>query len=116
LSDHPVSYEQGENLSALLTAMEFRIDLTGLSPCEALYEQMLLIHSLSKGQCFVLINAHSFFGKEELEQLYKMIQYRKIPMMLLENHAVSNRHTCEKVTLFDEDMCELSLDSDRERG
>ena len=111
LSDHPVSYEQGENLLALLKAMEFHIDLAGLSPIEALYEQIVLIHSLSKGQCVVLVNAYSFFSKDELMQLYKMVLYRKIPMMLLENHTSKYRHDCEKIILYDEDMCELSLDS-----
>ena len=114
LSDHPVSYEQGENLIALLKAMEFRVDLAGLSPCEALYEQIVLVHSLSKWQCFVLINAYSFFTAEELAQLYKMAQYQKISLMLLENHASKYRNGCEKVILFDEDMCELRLDFEGE--
>lgn len=114
VSEYPVAYEQGENLSALLKAMDFRIDLDGLPPCEALYEQLVLLQKLSGKQCFVLINAHSYFSAEELALLFKMAQYQKTPLLLLESHAVSGRLACEEVILFDEDMCQLSLDSEED--
>ena len=111
LAEYPVAYEQSENLVALLKAMEFRIDLEGLPACEALYEHLALIHRMAKNQCFVLINAKIFFSQEELRQLYKMTQYQKMNVMLLENHAFSPLEQLEEIVLFDEDLCELSLDS-----
>lgn len=111
VSEYPIAYEQGENILALLKAMDFHIDLDGLLPCEALYEHMALLHKLSKKQCFILINAHSYFNTEELTMLFKMVQYQKMQLLLIESHAVSKRIDCEEIVLFDEDMCQLSLDS-----
>lgn len=110
LAEYPVAYEQSENLAALLKAMEFRIDLQDLPACEALFEHMALIHRLSKNQCFVLINARCFFSANELLQLYKMAQYQKMNLMLLESHAFEPLKEIEEVILFDEDLCELNLD------
>ncbi len=116
LADYPVAYEQSENLSVLLKAMEFRVDLEGLPAYEALYEQIMLIHRTTKNQCFVLVNAKSFFSEKELIQLYKMVQYQKINLMLLESHAHKPLYPFEAITLFDEEMCELTLDSHENIG
>lgn len=114
LAEYPVTYEQSENLAALLKAMEFRIDLEGLTACEALYEQLALLHRLGRDQCLVLINAHAFFGAEELSKLYSMAQYQKMNLMLLESRAALRPMPPEDVMLFDEDLCELSLDLQEE--
>lgn len=116
LAEYPVAYEQSENLNALLKAMDFHVDLEGLPACEALYEQMSLIHRLTKGQCFALINAKSFLSMEELHNLYKMTQYQKMNLMLLESRAPKPLSAQEKVILFDEDLCEIVLDSRDEMG
>ena len=110
LADYPVAFEQSENLPALLKAMDFRADLSGLSACEALLEQMTLLHGLAKDQCFVLVNAKAFFSAAELEKLYKMARYRKLCLLLLEPRA-GTILPGEQVRLFDEDLCELTLDS-----
>lgn len=110
LADYPVAFEQSENLPALLKAMDFRADLSGLSACEALLEQMTLLHGLAKDQCFVLVNAKAFFSAAELEKLYKMALYRKLCLLLLEPRA-GTILPGEQIRLFDEDLCELTLDS-----
>lgn len=116
LAEFPVDYDHSENLSALLKAMDFRIDLGGMPSCEALYEQLALLHRLSKDQCFVLVNAKSFFSSEELAQLYQMTQYLKMHLLMLESHTSNPIHPFENVILFDADLCELHLDSTDEIG
>lgn len=111
LAESPVDYDHSENLPALLKAMDFRIDIGGLPPCEVLYEQLALLHRLSKDQCFALVNAKSFFSCEELAQLYQMTQYQKMHLFMLESHASDPICPFENVILFDADLCELHLDS-----
>lgn len=111
LSDFPSAYEESENLTELLKAMDFHVDLSGLSPIEALYEQICLIHRLSKHQLFVLINAKSYFSSDELSSLYKMTTYNKINLLLLESHIPEIVKEYESVTLFDKDLCELTLEN-----
>ena len=111
LANFPVSFEQSENLFELLKAMDFRVDLNDLSPCEALYERMAFIDGLSKDQCFVLVNAKAYFSEEELLQLYDMLRYRKLNVLMIEPRA-GEILPCEDIRLFDGDLCELTLDLD----
>ena len=108
-AEFPVAYETADNLSALLKAMDFRVDFSDLPTVEALYEHMALINSLLKDQCFVLIHAHAFFSEDELVQLIHMAHYRKIPLILLESHAYAPLES-ENIRLYDADLCELTLD------
>lgn len=107
LADYPVAYEQSENLPALLKAMDFRVDLEGLPPHETLYEYLSLLDRLLKEQCFVLVQAKSYFAEQELCQLYAMAQYRKWNLLLLEAHALPKRLEGEQHRLYDADLCEL---------
>lgn len=111
IADFPSAYEESENLSELLKAMDFHVDFSSLPPIEALYEQICLIHRLSKNQLFVLINAKSFFSSEELASLYKMTTYNKINLLLMESHIPEIVREYESVTLFDKDLCELTLEN-----
>ena len=67
LAEKPVAYEQSENLSALLKAMDFRVDLSGLSPCEALFEQLALAQRCMKNPCMALIHARTYFSSAEMQ-------------------------------------------------
>ena len=62
--------------------MEFRIDLSDLPICEALYERMAFIDGLAKHQCFALVNARAYFSAEELKKLYAMARYRKLTLLM----------------------------------
>lgn len=107
LADYPVAYEQSENLLPLLKAMEFRVDLEDLPPHETLYEYLSLLDRLLKDQCFVLVQAKTYFSEQELLQLYSMAQYRKWNLLLLEAHAAPRRLDGEVHRLYDADLCEL---------
>lgn len=111
LSDAPVAYEQSENLASLLKAMDFRVDLGGLTPCEALLEQLLLAKRFLKEPCLILVHARTYFSAEEMRQLYAMAQYHKLHLMLLEARAPEPPLPDEELRLFDRDLCELTLDS-----
>lgn len=115
LAEYPVSFEHADLIPALVKAADFRIDLQGLPACEALYEHISLFHSLFKNQCTILINAHSFFPLDEIKQLYHVIQYRKIPLMLFEAHAVVPLEM-EDICIFDQDLCELRLEENEFNG
>ena len=112
LADYPVAYEQGDNLAALLKAMDFRVDLSGLSAHEALYEYISLCHCVLKNPCFVLVQAKSFFSRDELRQVYDMARYKKWNLVLLESHQFSERLEGEEHRLIDEDLCELMIEKD----
>ena len=109
LEDDLVIYEESENVSEILKAMNFRVDLEGLSAHEAIYEQMNLIETVSKNQLYVLVNAKAFFSMEELRQLYDMAAYRKMRLLLMEASVSYIIKDYEAVTVFDNDLCEIKL-------
>lgn len=110
LAEYPVHYEQADNLPALLKAMDFRVDFEGISACEALYEYMGVLHGMARHQCFVLIHAHDYFSRAEIQDLYKMAQYRKMALLMLESQ-LREPLDCEEIRLYDGDLCELRLES-----
>ena len=107
LADYPWPLSKVKT-PALLKAMDFRADLS-LSACEALLEQMTLLHGLAKDQCFVLVNAKAFFSAAEMEKLYKMARYANSASCCWNQRR--DHPAREQIRLFDEDLCELTLDS-----
>lgn len=110
MADYPVEYDRSENIAALLKAMNFRIDLSGMPAHEALYEHISLCSRVMKNPCFVLVHAKAFFSTDELRGLYDMARYRKWNLLLLESHSYPIRIEGEEHRLFDQDLCELVLD------
>jgi len=106
--DYPVTYEQSENLTALLKAMEFRADLDDLPPHEMLFEYLDLNQQITKDQCFALVHAKAFFSVDELQQLYSMAHYKKWNLLLIESHIAGVRLESEQYRLYDMDLCELA--------
>jgi len=111
IADYPVSYEQSDNLTEMLKAMEFRVDLKDLPAHEALYEYISLCHRVLKDPCFVLVHAKAFFSPDELRQIYDMVRYKKYNLLLLESHQYPVILDGEEHRLIDDDLCELMLDN-----
>lgn len=109
--DFPVSFEQGDYLSAILKNVGFQLSLDGLTEMEALIEHIGIYENLLQIKCFVLIGAKEYFTTEELEKLYEMAFYRKWNLMLLE---ASKRDALahEYHILIDSDLCEIRLEND----
>lgn len=63
-----------------------------------------------------MINAKSFFSSDELSSLYQMTTYNKIHLLLLESHIPEIVKEYESITLFDKDLCELTLDNPSDIG
>ena len=110
LVNHPMAYAEEENLAELLKAMQFKLCLRDLPPHEALWEQLLLHHKLLGSQCFVLLHARTLLSAQEMERLYEMALYEKMPLLLLEARAPEQRLPQEVYRLYDGDMCELGVD------
>lgn len=109
-SEVSIAYEQGENLSALLKAMDVHLDFEGMSFPEALCEHIVVHHKMTKQVCIVLIRAKDVLSREEIMDLYQMACYQKWNLLLLEAHMQEERFPEEVHRLFDRDLCELLLD------
>ena len=111
--DYPVCFTEGEYVLPLLKALKCQPILDGEHPLERLMQYIELYSSLMKHQCFVLVNAHTYFSNTELTELYRMAGYEKWNILLLEQR-LNKPLPCEDILLLDETLCELRLDSDTE--
>jgi CRISPR type II-A-associated protein Csn2 len=108
--EYVVDFELNDPLPILLKGLNFRVDLTDLSPLEGLMEHLRLFHDLFPNQCFVLVHAKLFFDGPELLELYKMAQYKKWTLLLLEGGHPFERLEGEQHLLIDSDLCEIRQD------
>lgn len=63
-----------------------------------------LCSRFKKSRLAVFINLKTYFSDEELELLYKDMQYKKLPVLLLENRE-SKLLENESLTIIDNDIC-----------
>lgn len=108
--DYPLSFSGGEYILPLLKALKCQPVLDGKEPLEQLIQYLTLYSGLMKNPCFVLAEAHSYFSREELLQFYRIANYEKWRILLLEQR-MSNPLPGEIFCLLDEGLCELRLDS-----
>ena len=113
--EYPVTFSDGEYALPLLKALKCQPTLDGEEPLEQLIQYLELCHMLLKNQCFVLVGEHTCFSKEELGELYRMANYKKWRLLLLEPY-ITMPLPGEEVCLLDKDLCELRLESDNEMG
>ena len=107
--DYPVSFSGGEYALPLLKAVKCQPVLDGDSPLEQLMQYFELYAGLTKNPVFVLVSAKSYFDDEELGQIYRMANYQKWKMLLLENRS-TERLPWETSYIIDWHLCEIRLD------
>ena len=73
-----------------------------------------LFFSLLPDQCFVLVGARMLFADDELLELYRIAEYKKWRLLLLEHRQPQKQLRAEQYYVLDRDLCELRLDIDRE--
>lgn len=108
--EYPVTFSSGDYVLPLLKSIRCQPVLDGESPMERLMQYIELYSQLMHDQCFALVNGHIFFSAEELQELYKMANYRKWKLLLME-HTFNQALPGETVCLIDQNFCELRLDS-----
>ena len=109
MMDYPVSFSAGEYVLPLLKTVKCQPVLDGDSPLEQLMHYFELYAGLTKNPVFVLVSAKSYFDDEELGQIYRMANYQKWKMLLLENRS-TERLPWETSYIIDWHLCEIRLD------
>jgi CRISPR type II-A-associated protein Csn2 len=104
--EYPVTYDLGINWTAILKALNVRID-EDTSPLESLERYMRLAHEILNIKCFVIVNLKSYFVKEELIKLYKSSEYYKYSILLIESRQSEKISPYEKLFILDADHAEI---------
>lgn len=106
---YPAEYNDGEYAVQLMKALKFRPSLDDDTDIGKLIGYLDLNAGLLKEQCFILVCAKSYFSSAELQELYKMVIYKKWNVLLVEPCAHEQLPN-ESTIILDSNLCELRLD------
>ncbi len=94
-----------DDQEALIKLMDFRIDAEQLSFPEQILEYLKLQRRFFGKRLFVFYNLKACLSLEELRLLYRMIQYEKMSLLLLEDMQRRSIKEVERTLIVDEDLC-----------
>ena len=82
---YPISYDINTDIAGLLKLYNVKVDDFGENVSERLCSYMKVMSKLCGVKLFVIANLGTFVDNEELELIYKTLDYEKINVLLLEN-------------------------------
>lgn len=106
-SEEPLELSGDVDVSQLLKACCIKFAEENASMPELLYRRMCITQSFLKRNCFIFVGLKQYLTQAELEEIYKVAQYRKIRIMLLENRQPEMNKAKETLWLIDKDYCEV---------
>ncbi len=105
-SDVPLTYNDDIDICSLFKATDVKIDSIYDNLAEKITDYLLFCRDMLKVKCFVFINLKCFISPENLIELYKMIGYNKIQVLLFEN-TQRPKLNGERLRIIDKDLCEI---------
>ena len=84
-----VSYTEPES-AAIMKMLGYRVEYDYQNELEKLLEYMNMIHNICNIGCFVIVNAFSFFSKDELSILAKDCKLLGHSLLFLEGNSLSS--------------------------
>ena len=106
--DYDLTCNYDFDLAAFLKFRGLCPALTGEGLLENLLEYILLISKYSAVKCFVALNLHLFFMREELGKLFEELNMNHISMLVIEGALPEAYPKNQKIYILDEDLCEIS--------
>jgi len=105
-TDVEATYQELNDISALLKLYDLRPDTTDCSLPEKLLMYMELAEKYLKKKLFILFHLHDALTSKELQDFIRDVVYRKLCVLLVETHDVP---TCEgeRKRIIDKDLCEI---------
>lgn len=110
--DFDFTFNEDVILQDIFKVQGIKPDTESESTLEALYEYIIFIHKYSNINCFVILGLHQNFSSKELEPFYKELILRGINILDIETSTDFVPCQEEKLTIIDEDLCEIIANSD----
>lgn len=107
LDGFSVMHEEDGDLSYIFKAFNLRFCDEAVGLCEKVAEYITVCNEFLKKDIFIFVNLKSFINDVEISELYEYAFYKKIHLILLENHCSNNVLTDEDVRIIDNDLCDV---------
>lgn len=105
--DYDFEFNYDLSIAELLKAVSLKPNTDKSEVIGILLDYILLVNKYAPPKCFVLLNLHLYFGKEELDLFYNDIINNHIKLLLIEGVKFFETSSCENVVVYDKDFCEI---------
>lgn len=108
--DYELSFKETIDIKELLKVLDVKFDNQHYdNPFDNIVLLIDLISNFKISKVLILINAKCFFSKGELEEIYKMILYKRINVLFVESYKEQANKDYENKVLIDEDFDEFYI-------
>lgn len=102
----PLEFTEKVSIANLLKLVDLKIAESYENRMELLVNYIDIISQLFPVKLFILVNLKTFFDTNELSEFYKDINYKKLNVLLIEQH-ITEKLEGERYRIIDADLCEL---------
>lgn len=102
-----VAFTELSSTDALLKLFNFAVDVENYDFVEKITEYISLSDRLFGKRLFILLNLKSALTTEEQSEFFKLMSYKKINVLLIENKVSERCAENEKIRIIDSDLCEI---------
>ena len=102
---YPVKYKEEWNVMELLKTCNVELDVESDNVCEKLFHYIKLMNQVCGISIFITVNLKQYLSEEQIIELYKLVGYSKIQLVLIEFNMCGEKLECEDVYVLDKDKC-----------
>jgi len=102
-----VAFTELSSTDALLKLFNFAVDVENYDFVEKITEYISLSERLFGKRLFILLNLKSALTTEEQSEFFKLMSYKKINVLLIENKVSERCAENEKIRIIDSDLCAI---------
>ncbi len=105
--DFPVKFNMVEDFEPVLKLLGFSVDTDNMDFCERLAEYICFLSKYMNKKLFIILNLKSCLSADEQREFFKLMQYKKINILLIENCDREKASENEIIRIIDKDLCEI---------
>lgn len=102
---YPLRYKEDWNSAELFKMFNVELDEEYENTYDKLFNYVKLVNQVCGTKMFVMLNMKQYLSENQLMELYKLSQYCKIQLILIEFNASNPKLECEDVYVLDNDRC-----------
>lgn len=101
------TYSPITDMNGILKLLGFGFDCEELSITEKLMQYLDFLNQFSEKKLFIILNLKSLLTPKEFGEFVKLICYKKIGVLLIENHQCGYKEDTETIRIIDNVLCEF---------
>ncbi len=105
--DYDFEFDYDVNLIEIFKALSLKLAIECDNILNGLLDFILLLNKYASQKCFVLMNLHLYFSKNELDLFYRDILNNHVELLVVENNNHFEKCEVERIIVIDSDYCEI---------